>query len=243
MSKQLKSLELKKEKIEQKARIRQIVFGMQDGLISIVSLMAGIAGATGDNVIIILTGITAAIAGALSMGTGEYLSAKSEREIFDFERQDTDNLISGQPYLAQEGILESLVQDGLERASAYKVVEKLSEQEKIFRSTFAEKVLGIGEAETTQPLRGAIVIALAFILASLVPILPYVFIAGLFGVIVSILTTAIALFIIGAIKGRFAGLNIWISGLEFFIIALSSAIVGYFIGDLLGPIIESFIAS
>ena len=51
MSKQLKSLEVKKEKIEQKARIRQIVFGMQDGLISIVSLMAGIAGATEENLI------------------------------------------------------------------------------------------------------------------------------------------------------------------------------------------------
>lgn len=242
MAKHLKSLEVKKNKIEQKVKIRQIVFGMQDGLISIVSLMAGIAGATRSNLLIILTGVTAAIAGALSMGTGEYLSAKSEREILDFERQDANNLISGQPYLAQEGILESLVQDGLERASAYKVVEKLSEQEKIFRSTFAEKVLGIGEAETTQPLRGAIVIALAFILASLVPILPYIFFVDSLGVIISILATAIALFIIGAIKGRFAGLTIWISGLEFFVIALSSAIIGYFIGDFLGPLIESYLS-
>ncbi|MHA1983992.1 MAG: VIT1/CCC1 transporter family protein [Candidatus Hodarchaeales archaeon] len=242
MSKQLKSLEDKKDKIEQKARIRQIVFGMQDGLISIVSLMAGIAGATGSSLYIILTGITAAIAGALSMGTGEYLSSKSEREIFDFERKDVDNLISGHPYLAQEGILESLVQDGLPRVSAYKVVEKLSEQEKIFRSTFAEKVLGIGEAETTQPLRGAIVIASAFILASLIPILPYIFFLDTLGVIISILATAFALFIIGAIKGRFAGLNIWISGSEFFVIAISSAIIGYFIGDFLGPVIESYLS-
>ena len=233
MSKQLQSLEMKKDEIEKKARIRQIVFGMQDGLISIVSLMAGIAGATGDNAIIILTGITAAIAGALSMGTGEYLSAKSEKEIFDFERRDADNLISNQPYIAQEGILESLVQDGLARESAYKVVEKLSEQEKIFRSTFAEKVLGIGEAEVVQPFRGALTIALAFILASLVPILPYILFKDNYGIILSILLTAIALFIIGVIKGRFAGLNIWISGLEFFGIAITSAIIGFFIGDLL----------
>ena len=233
MSKQLQTLEMKKQEIERKAQIRQIVFGMQDGLISIVSLMAGIAGATGESVIIILTGVTAAIAGALSMGTGEYLSAKSEKEIFDFERKDADNLISNQPYIAQEGILESLVQDGLTRDSAYKVVEKLSEQEKIFRSTFAEKVLGIGEAEVVQPFRGAVTIALAFIFASLVPILPYIFFSDIFGIIFSILLTAIALFIIGVIKGKFAGLNIWMSGLEFFIIALSSAIVGYFIGDFL----------
>ena len=170
---------------------------------------------------------------ALSMGTGEYLSAKSEKEIFDFERNDADNLISNQPHIAQEGILESLVQDGLARESAYKVVEKLSEQERIFRSTFAEKVLGIGEAEVVQPLRGALVIALAFILASIVPILPYILFTETIGIIFSILLTAVALFVIGALKGKFAGLNIWISGLEFFVIALSSAIIGFFIGDLL----------
>ncbi|MFW9928619.1 MAG: VIT1/CCC1 transporter family protein [Candidatus Thorarchaeota archaeon] len=229
---QLKALERKKEEIELKGSIRSIIFGMQDGLISIVSLMAGIAGATDNKqIVIILTGITAAIAGALSMGTGEYLSSKSEKEIFEYEKQRAKNLIDKEPYIAQEGLLESLVKDGLSRDRAYKIVEQLSNEEKIFRSTFSEKVLGLGEAEISQPVRAAISISLAFIIASLIPILPYFFFLGYLGVLYSILATSIALFIIGILKGQFAGLNIWKSGFEFFLIAFTSAVVGYIIGD------------
>ena len=235
----LKTLQEKKKVIERKARIRQIVFGMQDGLISIVSLMSGIAGATSTNnpLLILLTGITAAIAGALSMGTGEYLSSKSEKQIIEFEKRQGEAIVAGKPYIAQESLMQELIQDGLSKPAAYKVVERLSETEKLLKNTFSEKVLGLGEAEVTKPLQNAIVIAIAFLLASLVPILPYILFSGNLSLYISVGATSIALFIIGAIKGKFAGLNIWISGIEFFFVAMASAIIGFAVGDVLGPYI------
>ena len=81
----LDEIQQKKQIIESRARIREFVFGIQDGLISTVGLLAGVQGATENNVVVIITGLTAMISGALSMGAGSYLSSAAQKEIFDRE--------------------------------------------------------------------------------------------------------------------------------------------------------------
>jgi len=74
-------LKRKKEVIESRARIREFIFGIQDGLISTVGLLAGMQGATENNAIVIIAGLTSMLAGALSMAAGSYLSSSAEKEI------------------------------------------------------------------------------------------------------------------------------------------------------------------
>src|SRR5262244_2106770 len=83
----LDEIQRKREIIESRARVREFVFGIQDGLMSTVGLLAGIQGATENNLVVIITGLTAMFAGAVSMATGSYLSSNAEKEIFDKEIQ------------------------------------------------------------------------------------------------------------------------------------------------------------
>jgi hypothetical protein len=149
------SLEQKKAVIESRARIRELVFGVQDGLISTVGLLAGIQGATENTAVVVITGLTAMFSGAISMAAGSYLSSNAQKDIFDKELRDAEILAAKEPYIAAEGLLKSLNQEGLSRAQSYGVVKQLLQQQQVFLRTFQEKVFGLGSADLNQPLGSA----------------------------------------------------------------------------------------
>src|SRR3989338_3444504 len=99
-------IQQKKEVIEGRARIREFVFGIQDGLISTVGLLAGVQSATENNAVVILTGLTEMFAGAISMAAGSYLSSSAEKEIFDKELREAEKLADNHPYLAPHALLK-----------------------------------------------------------------------------------------------------------------------------------------
>ena len=149
----LELIEQKKAVIESRARIREFVFGIQDGLISTVGLLAGVQGATENNAIVILTGLTAMLAGAISMAAGSYLSSSAEKEIFAKELREAETLAANEPYLAKEGLLRALNQEGLQKEQSYRLVKLIAEEEGVFLRTFQEKVFGLGTAEVNRPLQ------------------------------------------------------------------------------------------
>src|SRR3989304_8650957 len=104
----LEVIQQKKEVIEGRARIREFVFGIQDGLISTVGLLAGVQGATENNAVVILTGMTSMLAGAISMAAGSYLFSSAEKEIFDKGLREAEDLAEKEPYLVAEGLLKAL---------------------------------------------------------------------------------------------------------------------------------------
>src|SRR4029450_12184796 len=111
----LEVIQQKRQVIESRARIREFVFGIQDGLISTVSLLAGIQGATESNAVVIITGLTAMFSGAISMAAGSYLSSGAQKEIFDKELAEAEQLAEREPYMAGEGLLKRLGKDALAR--------------------------------------------------------------------------------------------------------------------------------
>jgi vacuolar iron transporter family protein len=226
----LGAIEQKKAVIESRARIREFVFGVQDGLISTVGLLAGIRGATESNAVVIITGLTAMFAGAISMAAGSYLSSSAEKEIFDKELREAEMLAEKEPYLAAEGLLKALNQEGLPREQGYSVVKLLLRQQEVFLRTFREKVFGLGSAEINRPLQAALVMAASFIVGALIPIVPYLVLKGTAALYLSIALSALTLFGVGVFKGRLAGKSQLKSGMQFFAIAVSAALLGYLIG-------------
>jgi VIT1/CCC1 family predicted Fe2+/Mn2+ transporter len=226
----LGAIEEKKAVIESRARIREFVFGVQDGLISTVGLLAGIQGATESNAVVIITGLTAMFAGAISMAAGSYLSSSAEKEIFDKELREAETLAEKEPYLAAEGLLKALNQEGLPREQSYSIVKLLLRQQEVFLKTFQEKVFGLGSAEINRPLQAALVMAASFIVGALIPIVPYLVLKGTAALYLSIALSALALFAVGVFKGRLAGKSQLKSGMQFLAIAVSAALLGYLIG-------------
>ena len=223
-------IEQKREVIESRARIREFVFGIQDGLISTVGLLAGVQGATESTAVVILAGMTSMFAGAISMAAGSYLSSSAEKEIFDKELREAEDLAGKEPYLAAEGLLKALSQEGLKKEQGYRIVKLLAQEERVFLRTFQEKVFGLGTAEINRPLQAALVMGLSFVVGALVPLLPYLMLAGMPALYLSITLAALTLFSVGVFKGRLAAKPLLASGLEFFFIAVGAALLGYGIG-------------
>ena len=226
----LKAIQQKKQIIESRSRIREFVFGIQDGLISTVGLLAGVQGATENNIVVIITGLTAMFSGAISMAAGSYLSSGAQKEIFDKELRDAEKLTEREPYMAAEGLLKALSQEGLNKEQSYRMVKVLIQEQNVFLRTFQEKVFGLGSAEINRPLQAALIMGLSFVLGASIPIVPYAIVGGLPALYMSALLGGLTLFAVGAFKGYLAGKSLLLSGLEFCIVAVGAAGLGYVIG-------------
>ena len=226
----LEVIQQKKQVIESRARIREFVFGIQDGLISTVGLLAGVQGATESNIVVIITGLTAMFSGAISMAAGSYLSSGAQKEIFDKELREAEAMAEREPYMAAEGLLKALAEEGLSKEHNYRMVKVLSQQQNVFLRTFQEKVFGLGSAEINRPLQAALIMGVSFMFGAVIPIVPYTVLRGVSALYGSALLGGLTLFGVGAFKGYLAGKSLLLSGSEFFIVAVSAAGLGYLIG-------------
>jgi VIT1/CCC1 family predicted Fe2+/Mn2+ transporter len=206
------------------------VFGVQDGLISTVGLLSGISAATESRRLVVLTGLAAAVTGGLSMAAGSYLSSRTEQQLFDKELADQERLARDEPYLAQEALLESLTSEGLDRPSAYRVVQTLAGRKDLLLRTVQEKVLGLGSAELAHPVKAGLVMFLSFAVGSAVPLLPYLFGVGGAALPASWVLSVGALLAVGIFKGVLTRRPLVRSGLEFAGVALGAALLGWAFG-------------
>lgn len=230
---ELKGVEETKRRIELKGQSRDFVFGIQDGLISILGLITGVFGAYGDQpTIVVVTGITGAIAAAISMAAGSLLSAEAERDILLAEIDEARNAFLEEPYLAQESLVKELQDGGLDKADAYQVVKVLSQKEDTLFNNFRGIVLDLPSYEDENPWINATVMFFAFILGSLFPIVPFLITEGIPAFFGAIVATGVALFTVGALKGKFSKTSILQSGLKFFVVAVIAGIASELIGSL-----------
>lgn len=229
----LEGVERTRERIELKSKTRDLVFGMQDGLISMLGLVAGVYGAYADQgLIVVITGVTGAIAAAISMAVGSLLSTEAERDLLVAEVRDARKGFEKEPQLAQESLMREFVAAGLDKPSAYSAVKVLSRNKEVLFENFKNTILELPDIEEANPYVNATVMFFAFILGSLFPILPFVFLSGQSAYYLALAATGSALFALGSLKGYFANES-WIrSGLKFFLIALLAGVVSEFAGTL-----------
>ena len=167
------------------------------------------------------------------MAAGAYLSSKSEKEIFDHELEKEAKFVEREPYLAQEGLLEALHQEGLAREASYRIVKLMHQQKSLFVTTFQEKVLGLGSADVNNPVKGALVMGASFIVGGVLPVAPFVFLPSHVALFAAVALACVTLFAVGTFKGRLAGQAPGRSGFEFLVVALVATGLGYVIGLLL----------
>jgi VIT1/CCC1 family predicted Fe2+/Mn2+ transporter len=164
------------------------------------------------------------------MATGSYLSSNAEKEIFDKEIKDAAELAEAEPYVAAEGLLNALGEEGMTKEQGYRVVKLLGQQQGVFLRTFQEKVFGLGTAELNRPVRAAFVMGLSFILGGVIPLAPYLLLSGMNALYLSIALAGVTLFSVGVFKGRLAAKPLFASGTQFFLIAVAASLFGYAIG-------------
>lgn len=217
--------------------LRAAVFGVNDGLVSNASLIMGVAGASGplaSRGVILLSGVAGLLAGAFSMAAGEYLSVRSQREMYEYqiglEREELEE------YPQEEAAELALIfqAKGLEREEARQLAEKIIADPDRALDTLTREELGLNPAELGSPWGAAWFSFFSFGAGASVPLLPFFFSAGMTALLAAAGLTALALFGVGAALSLFTGRHAWRGGLRMLAIGGAAGAATYLIGRALG---------
>ncbi len=219
--------------------IGQAIYGINDGLGAAFGVVSGVAGATAANSeFVLLSGLAAAIASALSMGSGAYLATKSEREVYEAEIGREQREIEMHPEEEQEEMELFYQLKGFKPEEAKLLAARLGEQPDQLLKTLAHEELGLSEQSFPDPLKSAISATIATGIGAIIPVLPFFFFTGITAVIVSFVISTLAHFAVGASKVIVTGRSWLISGTEMTVVGLGEAIVTYIIGLMIAPAIK-----
>lgn len=215
--------------------IGDAIYGVNDGLGAIFGIVSGVSGATqGEAKYVLLAGLSGMIASALSMGSGAYLAAKSEREIYHAELQREREAIRMNPAEARELLGLYYQVKGLPEEDAFHVVDHIArDPEQMLRALAGER-LGANEEALSNPMISATSGALSTAVGAMIPIIPFFFMQGVPAVIAAAVISLVAHFAVGAAKSLITVRSWWSSGMEMTIVGAVEGAVTYGIGILLG---------
>ncbi len=215
--------------------IGDAIYGVNDGLGAIFGIVSGVSGATlGNSKFVLLAGIAGMVASALSMGSGAYLAAKSEKEIFEAELIREKKLLDESPETAREELSIFYQLKGVPPEDARKIADFLAEDPDQFLKTMAAEKLNLTEEGLSNPITSALSGSISTAVGAFIPIIPFFFINGIPAVIAAAVISLIAHFAVGAAKSLITVRSWWSSGMEMTLVGAAEGIVTYLIGVGLG---------
>ncbi|MCB2182632.1 MAG: VIT1/CCC1 transporter family protein [Desulfobulbaceae bacterium] len=215
--------------------IRQATFGLNDGVVSIFALLAGVAGAGQEPQTILITLLAATIAGALSMAAGEYVSSKSERDFYRHEIEQERLEIELCPHVEKEELRLIYQRKGFEGELLDEIVAGLAENKEVWTREMVMAELGVAGVDEEDGFKSSLIIFFAFIAGAAFPTLPYLFCLPL-GVApqttfyIATCITVFGLFTAGALKKFVTGVNWFKSGFEMLGVGFFAYLISYLIG-------------
>ena len=218
-------------------KIRSLILGLNDGLISTFTLLIGVAAATlistGSNSIVVLTGIAAMVSGAISMGLGEYISSKSEYNYIKNEIKKEKAEIDLFPEEEKEEVKDIFVKMGFKGDNLNACVDTITSDKEVWLNFLLKSELGMEEPE--NPIMGAILTFVAFVVGAFIPLFAYLLNLGVTSLIISIILSFASLFTVGALKSSITGETRLKGALEMVLIGIVAFIASYTIGTFLAP--------
>ncbi|HET6909982.1 MAG TPA: VIT1/CCC1 transporter family protein [Mycobacteriales bacterium] len=212
--------------------LRPTVFGAMDGLVTNVSLIAGVGGGGLDRGHIILTGLAGLVAGAFSMATGEYTSVTSQNELVRAEVEIERHQLKTYPDEEQEELAEAFEEKGIDADLAEQVAEQVSQDPEEALRLHAKEELGIDPEELPSPTVAAVSSFFSFAIGAVIPLLSYL--AGSANLYLALGIAAIALFVAGGVVAKLTAVNIWYGAARQLVLAALAAGVTYGVGRAIG---------
>ncbi len=215
--------------------LRAAVLGANDGLVSNLSLVMGVAGAEFQSNTILITGLAGLLAGAISMALGEWLSVQSARELYSHQISIEAAEIEAAPEEEAEELALIYEARGIPKEQAKEMAMKVISDPTIALDTLAREELNVDTEELGgSAWEAALTSFFLFAVGAVIPVIGFTFLQGLTAIIVSIVLSAIGLFVIGAAITIFTGRNVIYSGIRQVTFGLIAAAVTFGIGRLVG---------
>ncbi|NES12745.1 MULTISPECIES: VIT1/CCC1 transporter family protein [Micromonospora] len=212
--------------------LRPAVFGAMDGLVTNIALIAGVGGGGVSPRSVVLTGTAGLVAGAISMGLGEYTSVRSSNEQVAAEVAKERRELERHPEAEARELAEAWVARGLPRDLALQVANEIRRNPEEALRMHVREELGIDPDEQPSPWAAAVSSFLCFSLGALVPLITYLL--GFTSLWLALGVGGVGLFVAGAIVARFTHRPWWSSGLRQFLLGALAAAATYLVGTLIG---------
>jgi VIT1/CCC1 family predicted Fe2+/Mn2+ transporter/rubrerythrin len=222
-----------KQRVAGLRRIRELVFGAQDGLISSVAIAATVMAATETSGIAVIAGLASACAGTISMAAGTYLGARATSEMEEAELEMERSELLDKPDEERAEMVATYRHDGYTLDEAERMADQLMENRERALEVMAERELGITPEAPAEPKKDALVMGVSYVIGGTLPVLPYLVFAGMGAIPISIGLTLIALAGIGFVKARTVQRPVIPSVLQVTGVGAASGLLGYVLGDLL----------
>jgi len=213
--------------------LRAAVFGVNDGLVSNASLILGVAGATSDVRMIMLSGVAGMAAGALAMAAGEYVSVKSQRELYEYQIALERDELKQYPEAEAQELALIYAAKGVPVKQADRLAKRLVADPENALDTLAREELGLNPGQLGSPLGAAVSSLCAFAAGAFVPLTPWLLGAAPNALGWAIGLTAAALFSVGAVLSLFTGRNGVYSGVRMLVLGALAGSITFGIGRLL----------
>ena len=210
--------------------LRAAIFGVNDGLVSNLSLIMGFAGAAVSNRVILLAGVAGLLAGAFSMAAGEYISMQNQRELFQRLLHLEAHELATEPEEERRELQEIYERKGFPPHLAREVTEVVMKDPEMALETHAREELGLDPAELGSPPGAAASSFVTFALGAGVPLLPFVFTSGLTAALVAIAASGVALVAVGAGLSILTGRHLVLSALRQLLVGAVAATVTFAVG-------------
>lgn len=215
--------------------VRDLVLGFNDGLVSVFAVTAGIAGAgLFSQSQILVAGVAASIAGAFSMGAGEYISTKSQAEFYRSERRREEEHLKKWPELERQELRESFAEKGIGPPLLEQVVDAISSDRNRFLEYMMKDEFGVGKESQRSPALASFYVMVAFLLGSVLAVLPYGVLSHERALAGSAVLSLAGLFVAGVIRAYASRLPMFRAGLEMVLVGALAAAVTYGVGYLVG---------
>jgi VIT1/CCC1 family predicted Fe2+/Mn2+ transporter len=218
----------------QSGSARAAVFGVSDGLVTNVSLILGVAGAHPGGTIVRLTGLAGLVAGAFSMGAGEYVSMQAQRELFERELDKERVALDKRPQAERRELTSIYLRRGIDPQVANELVDEVMRDPDLALETHAREELGITPGALGSPVMAALSSFVSFGIGAFVPLVPWLVAAGNGAIVASVLAGVVAALLVGGALGLLTGRSVVKSALRQLVVAAVAAGVTYGIGRAVG---------
>jgi vacuolar iron transporter family protein len=215
--------------------VRDVVIGMADGLTVPFALAAGLSAAVSNTRVIVTAGLAEIAAGAIAMGLGGYLAARTDAEHYVSEEARENLEIDTQQGREVDEVREILGRYGLSGEALQSVVAAITADRRRWLEFMMRFELGLERPDPKRAPVSAATIAVSYLVGGLIPLAPYMLTSSIRRALwVSVLLTAVALLAFGAVKGQFTGINRARSALQTFVIGALAASAAYLLAGLFG---------
>jgi vacuolar iron transporter family protein len=219
--------------------VRPVVFGATDGLVCNLSLIMGVAAAAKEDPhSIVIAGIAGLLAGGFSMAVGEYVSVRSQRELLDYQVALQRHQLHHTPEQERTILMDIYMAKGLSEPEADLIVDRIMTDPEKAIETFVREEIGLSAETMGSPVAAGLGSLSAFAVGAIIPLVPFLVLAGSLAFVTSIVASGVALFAIGLAVSRLTHRNALWTGLRQTGLGALAAGVTYLIGALLGTAVH-----